>query len=128
MNEDIPIEAILKYIKRDRDTYKAKVETLTAYAHSLEDKLRKTDKRDESLNNTIEDLRRQLAIYREEITRTREDARNSKPYKDLELALRGKTVRAQLLEVKLAAVNKQLQRMQEDTAPDKPKRKKFLIF
>lgn len=128
MNEDIPIEAILKYIKRDRDAYKAKVETLTAYAHSLEDKLRKTDKREESLNNTIEDLRRQLAIYREEITRTREDARNSKPYKDLELALRGKTVRAQLLEVKLAAVNKQLQRMQKDTATDKPKRKKFLIF
>ena len=128
MNEDIPIEAILKYIKRDRDLYKAKVETLTAYAHSLEDKLRKTDKREESLNNTIEYLRRQLAIYREEITRTREDARNSKPYKDLELALRGKTVRAQLLEVKLAAVNKQLQLMQEDTAPEKHKRKKFLLF
>lgn len=138
MNEDIPIEAILKYIKRDRDAYKAKVETLTAYAHSLEDKLRKTDKREESLNNTIEDLRRQLAIYREEITRTREDARNSKPYKDLELALRGKTVRAQLLEVRLKKfedIARRLQHAQEivciDPAPEapiKPKRKKFLFF
>ena len=58
MNEDIPIEAILKYIKRDRDLYKAKVETLTAYAHSLEDKLRKTGSREEALQNTIDNLRK----------------------------------------------------------------------
>lgn len=138
MNEDIPIEAILKYIKRDRDLYKAKVETLTAYAHSLEDKLRKTGSREEALQNTIDNLRKQLAIYREEINRTRVSARQSKPYKDLELAFREKSVRAQILEVRLKKfedIARRLQRAQEivniDHAPEapiKPKRKKFLIF
>lgn len=138
MNEDIPIEAILKYIKRDRDTYKAKVETLTAYAHSLEDNIRKTGSREEALQNTIDNLRKQLAIYREEITRTRESARQSKPYKDLELAFREKSVRAQILEVRLKKMEdiaRRLQRAQaiinEDPAPaepEKPKRKKFLFF
>lgn len=138
MNEEIPIEAILKYIKRDRDLYKEKVETLTAYAHSLEDQLRKTGSREEALQNTIDNLRKQLAIYREEINRTRVSARQSKPYKDLELAFREKSVRAQILEVRLKKMEdiaKRLQRAQaiinEDPAPvepEKPKRKKFLFF
>ena len=138
MNEDIPIEAILKYIKRDRDLYKAKVETLTAYAHSLEDQLRKTGSREEALQNTIDNLRKQLAIYREEINRTRESARQSKPYKDLELAFREKSVRAQILEVRLKKMEdiaKRLQRAQAIINEDpvlaeqkKPKRKKFLFF
>lgn len=138
MNEDIPIEAIIKYIKRDRDLYKAKVETLTAYAHSLEDKLRKTGSREEALQNTIDNLRKQLAIYREEINRTRVSARQSKPYKDLELAFREKSVRAQILEVRLKKMEdiaKRLQRAQEIINEDpvlaeqkKPKRKKFLFF
>ena len=138
MNEDIPIEAILKYIKRDRDLYKAKVETLTAYAHSLEDQLRKTGSREEALQNTIDNLRKQLAIYREEINRTRESARQSKPYKDLELAFHEKCVRAQILEVRLKKMEdiaKRLQRAQAIINEDpvlaeqkKPKRKKFLFF
>ena len=138
MNEDIPIEAILKYIKRDRDLYKAKVETLTAYAHSLEDQLRKTGSREEALQNTIDNLRKQLAIYREEIDRTRVSARQSKPYKDLELAFREKSVRAQILEVRLKKMEdiaKRLQRAQAIINEDpvlaeqkKPKSKKFLFF
>ena len=138
MNEDIPIEAILKYIKRDRDLYKAKVETLTAYAHSLEDQLRKTGSREKALQNTIDNLRKQLAIYREEINRTRESARQSKPYKDLELAFHEKCVRAQILEVRLKKMEdiaKRLQRAQAIINEDpvlaeqkKPKRKKFLFF
>lgn len=137
MNQDVPIEAVLKYIKRDRDLYKKKVETLTAYAHSLEDELRKTGLREQAYQHAIEDQRRQLAIYRDEIQRTRADSRNSKPYKDLALAFQQRTVRAQLLEVRLKKfedIARRLQRAQEIVnkdpapAPEKPKRKKFLIF
>lgn len=138
MNEDIPIEAILKYIKRDRDAYKAKVETLTAYAHSLEDKLRKTDKREQALQNTIDNLRDQLAIYREDIRRMKEDVRESTVYRNLEQSLREKTVRCQLLEVRCKKFEDIARRLQAATEiinkdpapaePEKPKRKKFLLF
>ena len=36
MNEDIPLEAVLKYIKEDRDRYKAKLERLEPYTKELE--------------------------------------------------------------------------------------------
>lgn len=142
MNEDIPIEAVLKYIKRDRDTYKAKADKLEQDVRVLEDELRritaKDDKREQGYLNQIENLRSQLAIYRDEVHAARTDIRQSKTYKDLELAFREKCVRAQILEVrakKFEDIAKRLQLAQEIVNKDpvlaeqkKTKRKKFLFF
>lgn len=144
MNPDVPYEAILKYIKRDRDNYKAKAEKLEQDVRALEEELRritaKDEKREQGYLNQIENLRRQLAIYRDEVHAARTDIRQSKTYKNLEEALREKTVRCQLVEVrckKFEDIARRLQAATEivnkdpvpaDPEPVKPKRKKFIIF
>ena len=39
-NQDVPLEAVLKYIKQDRDKYKAKLDELIPYTKSLEKKVK----------------------------------------------------------------------------------------
>lgn len=39
MNQEVPLEAVLKYIKQDRDKYKEKLETLMEYTKSLETRI-----------------------------------------------------------------------------------------
>ena len=140
MNQDVPYEAILKYIKRDRDTYKAKAEKLEQDVRSLEEELRRFDKKEQGLQNTIQQLRDQLAIYRNEVKSARSDVKESTVYRNLEQSLREKTVRCQLLEVrckKFEDIARRLQAATEivnkdpapsDPEPVKPKRKKFIIF
>ena len=128
MNEDVPYEAILKYIKRDRDRYKAKAEKLEQDVRSLEEELRKFDKKEAGFQNTIQQLRDQLAVYRNEVKAARSDIRQSTVYRNLEQSLREKTVRCQLLEVENKGLKYQLKKLTPEKETENPKRKKFLIF
>ena len=55
MENDIPIEGVLKYIKRDRDKYKEKLETLVPYTKSLEAKLKELTARNLTLEEALKD-------------------------------------------------------------------------
>lgn len=43
LNNDIPVEVLLKHAVRERDHYKAKLDELKEYAHALEAKLKKQE-------------------------------------------------------------------------------------
>ena len=55
IQNDIPIEGVLKYIKRERDKYKEKLETLIPYTKSLEAKLKELTARNLTLENALKD-------------------------------------------------------------------------
>lgn len=55
IENDIPIEGVLKYIKRERDKYKDKLETLVPYTKSLENKLKELTARNLTLEGALKD-------------------------------------------------------------------------
>ena len=50
---DIPLEAVLKWIKKERDQYKNKLDTLIPYTHTLETKVRALEKEVSTLRNEV---------------------------------------------------------------------------
>ena len=60
---DIPLEALLKYIKADRDAYRSKLDELIPYTKSLESQ-------NKDLRKEIEVLRKEKAALMREVTRT----------------------------------------------------------
>ncbi len=60
---DIPLEGLLKYIKADRDSFKAKLEQLIPYTKSLETRIG-------DLEKEIEVLRKEKSSLMREVTRT----------------------------------------------------------
>lgn len=84
-NNDVPIEAVLKYIVRDRDHYKAKLEQLIPYTKSLEQKLK--DNETELLAQAsarIKELQSQRDQFLEELSAFREDNKQTAWYIQLE--------------------------------------------
>lgn len=87
MNEDIPVEALLKYIVKERDKYKQKLETLIPYTKGLEARLADNDKKHEE---TVTKMERQFErkcreyeeLYKEVVT-MRRDYKESAWYRDL---------------------------------------------
>lgn len=56
IQNDIPLEAVLKYIKRERDKYKEKVEILTAYSKSLEAKIKNLASKESDLEKALKEV------------------------------------------------------------------------
>lgn len=54
-NNEVPLEAVLKYIKKSRDEYKEKLETLIPYAKSLEERLSSLTEEYEALKQAFEE-------------------------------------------------------------------------
>ena len=84
-NSDIPIEAAVKWLIRERDRYKEKLEQLIPYTKSLEKKLfdkereieqehdsllTKQDKRITELTNQRESLKAELEAFRSDFKQT----------------------------------------------------------
>lgn len=62
IKNDVPIEGVLKYIKRERDKYKQKCETVSAYAKQLELALKNiSNERIKELESEIKSLNSKLA-------------------------------------------------------------------
>lgn len=57
MNEDVPIEAVLKYIVRERDGYKEKLEHLINYTKSLENEVKTLRADAGSFTKAVNELR-----------------------------------------------------------------------
>lgn len=83
MNEDIPIEAILKYIKRDRDHYKLQAETVRRYAEGLEADIRALAAENKSLRDSIDSQKEKIQAYRDELAAVSQDVTQSAVYKRL---------------------------------------------
>lgn len=98
---DIPLEAVLKYIKKERDKYKAKLENLVPYTKALEQKVKDLDDIISDKEKRIADLEKRLeeneikkgeynqAIHdnkfmKEELDAFRKDYRKTEWYKQLE--------------------------------------------
>lgn len=62
IENDIPIEGVLKYIKRERDKYKEKLETLVPYTKSLENKLKELTARNIALDGALKDYNEQKKL------------------------------------------------------------------
>jgi len=62
IENDIPIEGVLKYIKRERDKYKEKLETLIPYTKSLENKLKELTARNLTLEGALKDYNEQKKL------------------------------------------------------------------
>ena len=62
IQNDIPIEGVLKYIKRERDKYKEKLETLVPYTKSLENKLKELTARNLALEGALKDYNEQKKL------------------------------------------------------------------
>lgn len=62
IENDIPIEGVLKYIKRERDKYKDKLETLIPYTKSLENKLKELTARNLTLEGALKDYNEQKKL------------------------------------------------------------------
>ena len=45
MNEDVPIEAVVKWLARERDTLRDKLEQLTGYAKAMETRIMEIEAR-----------------------------------------------------------------------------------
>lgn len=54
-NPQVPISAVLKYIVKDRDKYKAKLDQLIPYAKSLEKKVQDLEKEIDGLNKRLKE-------------------------------------------------------------------------
>lgn len=64
IENDIPIEGVLKYIKRERDKYKEKLETLVPYTKSLENKLKELTARNLTLEGALKDYNEQKKLIK----------------------------------------------------------------
>ena len=64
IQNDIPIEGVLKYIKRERDKYKEKLETLVPYTKSLENKLKELTARNLTLEGALKDYNEQKKLIK----------------------------------------------------------------
>ena len=64
IQNDIPIEGVLKYIKRERDKYKEKLETLVPYTKSLENKLKELTARNLALEGALKDYNEQKKLIK----------------------------------------------------------------
>lgn len=56
IQNDIPLEAVLKYIKRERDKYKEKVDILTAYSKSLEQRVKSLASKEPDLEKAVKEI------------------------------------------------------------------------
>ena len=62
-NGQVPLEALLKYVVKERDKYKEKMELVSDYAKRLE-------KDKASLQKEVESLRKQVSMLSREVTKT----------------------------------------------------------
>lgn len=96
-NTHIPLEAVLKYIKKDRDDYKAKLEKLIPYTKQLETKVKELERELEDIESQMKNLEvsRQMVLdaknaaldnarMKEEIKAFREDAKKTAWFKQLD--------------------------------------------
>ena len=63
LQDNLPIETVVRYLKKERDSYKAKLEKLIPYAHSLENE-------NKSLRGTIQKHEKEIAKLSSEISKT----------------------------------------------------------
>lgn len=96
-NPQIPIKAVLKYIVRDRDNYKNKLDQLIPYAKSLEEKLKALQEDYDDLSRRYEEnevkkcdmsllkqYKNENEAMKAELKAFRDDYRQSEWYKQIE--------------------------------------------
>ena len=94
INEDVPIEAVVKYLVKERDAYKEKLDTLVPYTKRLEARLRDMEaavdatRADEvrKMEKTIERLERENKRLVEEKTNLIMDYHKTEWFKSMQRA------------------------------------------
>ena len=84
MNEDVPVEALVKYLVRERDERQRKLDMLVPYTKSLEDRI--ASQRDELVSNLMKELRAAISerdALKKENVAYRTDFKESSWYKQL---------------------------------------------
>ena len=69
-NTDVPIEAAVKYLIKEKDELKRKLDMIVPYTKSLEEKVQNLNKELQKKNNCIEDLRKRLQDCNTHASRT----------------------------------------------------------
>lgn len=87
MTNDVPLEGVLKYIKKERDKYKEKLDVLKEYTKLLEEKFNKALKIIEEKDAEIEALKEENKSLRTDVKNTKlwQDFKASNRIKDLKL-------------------------------------------
>ena len=70
VTNDIPLEALLKYIKAERDDCKAKLDKLVPYAKALEKEVASLKEQLQKRQETIDRQEKRISELNREITRT----------------------------------------------------------
>ena len=87
-NKDVPITTVLRYIKRERDEYKRKLDLLVPYTKRLEEKVKMYEaslEDDVDLSAiSVSQLRRNFKDLKRINSELREGIKNSDAYKSLE--------------------------------------------
>ena len=112
LNEDLPLEAVLKYIKRDRDKYKAKLERLIPYTKSLEERLERASdarfneliKENVNLKSANDGLKKENAALRAEYRKSGWFIGLEK--RDAALAKENAFLKQELIRLRAATTNK----------------------
>lgn len=99
-NKDIPLEAVLKYIVRDRDRYKSQLDNLIGYTKALEIR--------------VQEMTAEMNIAREEYAKNIEKARKQaeNESKKVDITKKKKKIRGMLAQIHEFA--KQIEKQLED--------------
>lgn len=125
ISNDIPLEAVLKYIVKERDRYKNKLEILIPYTKSLEQKVKSHEKNIE-LVKQCKELEDKLKVatrlnedYRAELKALKSDYKTSEWYLDTRRQMTQQRTRIRELSIALNKVlveNSELKRRNESEA------------
>ena len=118
-SKDIPIEAVLKYIKEDRDKYKAKLEQLIPYTKSLEARIKELEKGHSSditeLQQKITKLKTKNMLLTQEKTALIEDLHSTEWFRNLMQSNADKTRRIKTLQNSVCSLIDEINKLKQNT-------------